>query len=58
MATIKAISIAKLSDLIMMIEFWQNISQTADGLKLGRWAEKEVACEKLSDLPELNFKNK
>ena len=28
------------------------------GLKLGRWAEKEVACEKLSDLLELNFKNK
>ena len=27
------------------------------GLKLGRWAEKEVACEKLSDLLEQKFKN-
>ena len=27
-------------------------------LKLGRWAEKEVACEKLSDHLEQNFKNK
>ena len=28
------------------------------GLKMGRWAEKEVACEKLSDLLEQKFKNK
>ena len=44
---------------ILLYDVWEFLTKLLNfgmaGLKLGRWAEKEVACEKLSDLLEQNF---
>ena len=47
---------------VLLLKVWEFLAKLLNfgmaWLKLGRWAEKEVACEKLSDHLEQNFKNK
>ena len=47
---------------VLLLRVWEFLAKLLNfgmaGLKLGRSAEKEVACEKLSYLLEQNLKNK